>query len=676
MKTAIYFLFLILLAGNVFAFDCGFFDFSEECDLLKSTDEELIANLIYKNTTLPNHDFVFDYNSDIDVDYAPEGTSYHTSGIIQNAWFDILTIMPSVKYQNITYIPSTIQVRSEYDYEVSDIPSNYYNNHKCDGCTCKILYDQKTDSASVNFYAGTNPISSSKSFWVGLSRNTTINGQLDITASYRTRIYEWDSYCCRWRNGRCRRYCYDCDLDSSQTNHYSVSIKDSENVSYYNHNPSAGFSFISQTRSSTKGNITKDNETSFSISFIDSFYDEKLYDYNAVFLNKPYYFLQLEAVKTPDIKYRNLLRNENTLYVKNVNECSITASDFFKTEEFECNTEYQGEEVKEFEVMEFSNSWNLLFKIIVFIFINLLVYTGIKKSWGKIFIPVSIIFLLMPSALADDCGLTNLASCIPEKIYDFFIDILNAPLEPLLALTRSLMENPPSIEIFYNIWGIMVYCVSLFYGLLFIYSGFQFLMSGHNVLRREMAKEWLKNTVIMIVLIQASFYLYQLILELGSMLTASILSMVPEEFFLITADNIVNIGLEFLFLSFYALALFLTILLLLIRYLVVAFGVIYVPIGIFCYFIPPLRSYGKLILHMLGTFIFITFIDAIIILACSMLIELPLFASIKILIMISCFTIINTVFLIMIIKVTVKAVFSSNHGDNIAQAVKYIAMLA
>jgi len=676
MKPTIYLFYMFLLAGNVLAFDCGIFDFSEECNLLKENDENLIAGLIYKNTTFPNHDFVRNYNSDIDVDSAPDGTSFHFHGIIKNAWFDILTIMPSVRYQNITYIPSTIQIRSEYDYDIDNLPNNYYNNNKCDGCTCKILYDQKTDSASVNFYADTNHISNSKSFWVGLSRNTTINGQLDITSSYRTRIYEWDAYCCRWRKGSCRRWCYTCDLDSSYTNNYAVTIRDFEKVSYYNHNPEAGFSFISETQDSTKGNITKDNETGYRLSFTNSYFNEKLYDYNAVFLKKPHYLLQIEAKRNPNVEYRNLLRNEETLYIKNVDECSITATDFFKTEDIECNREYIGEEIKEFERQEFSNSWNLLFRIAIFIFVNLLIYTGIKKSWGRLFIPVAIIFLLMPTALADECGLTNLASCIPEKIYDFFIDLLNAPLQPLLTLTRSLLENPPSIEIFQGIWAIMVYIVSLFYGLLFMYSGFQFLLSGHNVIKREMAKEWLKNTVIMIILIQASFYLYKLILEIGSILTSSVLSMVKEEFFLITADNIINIGLEFLFLSFYALALFITILLLLIRYLVVAFGVIFVPIGIFCYFIPPLKSYGRLIFNMLGTFIFITFIDAIIILACSMLIEIPLFANIKILIMISCFTIIDTVFLMMTLKAIFKSVFSSNHGENMAQAVKYIAMFA
>lgn len=286
---------------------------------------------------------------------------------------------------------------------------------------------------------------------------------------------------------------------------------------------------------------------------------------------------------------------------------------------------------------------------------------------------LSLIYLV-PSALAEECGLTNLASCIPEKLYDFFLNLLNAPLQPLLSSIRSLIENVPSIEIFYNIWVIIVYCISLFYGALFIYSGFQFMLSGMNPIKRHTAKEWLKNTVIMITLIQASFYIYGLVLELGTIMSSSILSMVDPHFFLITADNIINIGLEFMFVWLYGITLLFTLLFLVLRYMFVAFGVIFIPIGIFCWFIPPLKSYGKLILNFLGLHIFITFLDAIIILASSMLISIPLFANIKILVMISCFTMVNLLFIILAWHVITKSAIADG-GEKVADAVKYIAML-
>lgn len=280
---------------------------------------------------------------------------------------------------------------------------------------------------------------------------------------------------------------------------------------------------------------------------------------------------------------------------------------------------------------------------------------------------------ILPSAFAEECGLTNLASCIPQKIYDFILNLLNAPLQPLLSLIRKMLENPPSIELFSSIWAIMIYIISFFYGILFIYSGYQFLLSGMNPVKRHMAKEWLKSTIIMIVLIQASYYLYSLILDIGATMTSAVLSLVDEHFFLITADNLINMGLELLFVWLYVITLIVTLVCLTFRYMTVSFGIIFFPFGIFCSFIPPLRSYGKLTLGMLGYNIFITFLDALIILASSLLINVPLFENVKILIMISCFTIVNLLFLILAWHVVAKS-GASDGGEKVAEAVKYIAM--
>ena len=299
----------------------------------------------------------------------------------------------------------------------------------------------------------------------------------------------------------------------------------------------------------------------------------------------------------------------------------------------------------------------------------------------KKLILIPLLFLILfPTVIAAEeeeekkCGLTNLASCIPEKIYEFFIGILNLPIKPLLYFIKKLIGEPVSIDIFQGIWAIIIYVLSMFYGLLFIYSGFNFLFSGLDVVRREMAKEWLKNTVIMIVLVQASFYLYDLFLQLVSTMTSAVLTMVNEHFFMITADNIVNIGLEFLLVPAYVFVLLITVIVLSARYIVVAIGAVFIPMGVFLYFIPPLRSYGKFILHFLGMLGAIAFIDAIIILACSMLIEIPLFENFKIIVMIVCFTLVNVTQFLVAKMVISSSTFDS--GGGLAQAAKYIAMFA
>jgi len=292
----------------------------------------------------------------------------------------------------------------------------------------------------------------------------------------------------------------------------------------------------------------------------------------------------------------------------------------------------------------------------------------------KKIIPYLLFLINIPLVLAEECGLSNLATCIPQKFNEYFISLLNAPLQVLLDFIRSLMETPPSIELFYSLWVIILYCISMFYGFLFLYAGLQFLVSGHDVVKRETAKEWLKNTVLMIVLVQASFYLYGLLLDVASVSTSAILSMVNEEFFLLTIDNLATLGLELIFLTFYVVTLLFTILFLLIRYLIVCFGVILIPIGIFCYFIPPLKSYGKLILNLILLFIFIIFIDAIIMLGSSMLVNLSMFENFKIMVMISCFSLVNLSYIILIWHVITKS-GAAEAGGKIAGAVKYVAML-
>jgi hypothetical protein len=307
----------------------------------------------------------------------------------------------------------------------------------------------------------------------------------------------------------------------------------------------------------------------------------------------------------------------------------------------------------------------------VFIIIIYIVYACIKHYWGRY---ILLLLIFIPGVLADDCGLTNLASCIPQKIYDYTINLLNAPLQPLLSLMKNLLSNSPSITLFGGIWAIIIYCLSIFYSFLIMYAGVQFIFSGHDIVKRELAKEWLKNTIIMIVLIQASYYLYELILNVSAIMTSGILSMVDPSFFQLTADNLANVGLELIFTLLYVLVLVITILYLTLRYLMVCIGIILFPIGIFCYFVPPLKSYGRLIINLLGMLVFVTIIDVIVILACSKMIDISLFQNFKILLMITSLIIIDIIAVILAWHILTKTGVDDN-AHAIGEAIKYIGMI-
>ena len=275
----------------------------------------------------------------------------------------------------------------------------------------------------------------------------------------------------------------------------------------------------------------------------------------------------------------------------------------------------------------------------------------------------------------NECGIFHLGSCISEKLYEYTLYIINGPIIPLLAMVKSMLLAKPAIGLFGHAWSVVRYILSFFYIMFFIYAGFIFLTSYGDVIKRSNAKEILRNVIIMIILIQASFLLYDLVLSVSNALNDTILSMIDPHFFLITLDNPINIGLQLLFNSVYGLTLLVTLLLLVVRYIVVSIGVVFFPIGIFLYTIPPLRSHGRFILNLLGLFIFITFFDMLIVLACSVLIQAELFASFKIIVMIVCFTIVSYT-MVLTIKFALQNMVSSNMKDGVKQAVKYAAMLA
>jgi hypothetical protein len=146
-------------------------------------------------------------------------------------------------------------------------------------------------------------------------------------------------------------------------------------------------------------------------------------------------------------------------------------------------------------------------------------------------------------------------------------------------------------------------------------------------------------------------------------MTAGIVNLIDENFFLLTADNITNIGLQFFFGIFYIFSLLTCVLLLMLRYLLVLIGLVLFPVGIFFYFIPITQGYGKAIFNSFGVYLFIPFVDGIVLLICSRVLDVPAFENFKILIMISAFSIINFLMFYLIIFSMIKSAVKATSGD-------------
>nr|MBA4405299.1 hypothetical protein [Nanoarchaeum sp.] len=273
------------------------------------------------------------------------------------------------------------------------------------------------------------------------------------------------------------------------------------------------------------------------------------------------------------------------------------------------------------------------------------------------------------------CNITNFAVCLPAKFLEYFLSLLNAPLQALLYLIRSLLTQTVNISLFYSFWIVIVYVISLFYGLFFLFAGFNFMISGYDAGKRENAKMWIANIVLMILFIQSSYFIYDLIIEINSLLTSSVIQMINPDFFLLNTRNFGSLGLQLLFMLPYAIIIVFTLIFLGLRYLLVSVGVVLFPIAIFFYFIPPLKSYGKMILNVLLITIFVTFFDGIILFGASILSINSVFGNYGILVPISAFFAINLVMIFLTIFAILKGAFSaldSGFGKNVVRAVKYI----
>jgi hypothetical protein len=264
--------------------------------------------------------------------------------------------------------------------------------------------------------------------------------------------------------------------------------------------------------------------------------------------------------------------------------------------------------------------------------------------------------------LEEECSLSNLDKCLIDVFFDSLLDLINTPLSFILNIIEDLLAEPIDTSLYNELWLIIIYIISMFYGLLLVFSGLLFMISGHDIAKRALAKTWLKNILLMIVMVQASYLLYGMILDVNTALTSFILSLIDSNFFLFTMDSFGEVALELTFGAMYLTILIVTLVVLAIRYLVVSFGVILFPIGIFLYYFGPLKSIGKSILIFLLINIFMSFFACLVLLAGSMIIGLSLFDGYKVLVMIASFALIDILFAYFILHGLIMAVVSVVFG--------------
>ena len=668
MKIGYLLLLGLFLIPLVSAFPCDVTSDPAFCEQANHPDE-VYSTLLYQSAEYPNHPFVQQYNEGLAIQRPTEAQT-QSSGAIRDAWTSFLSIQPAVYENGILYVPESISAQSEYNYHVS-VPQSYrHRRYSHRQHYCGIDYNIQQNDVSVTYFIDGQPVASGKEAQIHLENDSTIVQQTNINVLIEEVRYRWKRWY-RW---------YRCKPVETVHHRSSLTLEDQKIVELYASEPDASITITNEHQDTMHGRVEAENYSYFKLSFEDSELTKQNVYYDLVFDKKPNYVAYLRANEFEKETQRNMYVDGNKFAVNNEQNCRLFAFNHFNVFSEECEPEEEIEAVPALNIEEKEMNLTLLYYVAVFLVLCFVIYKLAHSQFKKVFIPVILILLLVPTVSAapaegeEECGITNLASCIPEKLYDFIINIINAPILPTLNFIKSLLTEGINTELFKTLWSIVRYILSFFYIFFFLYAGHVFLFQNADPIRRAHAKDMLKNTILMIVLINGSFYIYGLLIALNSSLSSSIAGLIDPHFFLLTADNIINIGLEFMFAFIYNLTLTFTLILLAIRYVIVAFGVVFFPIGLFLYFIPPLKGYGKFLINALCIFIFITFIDLLIILGCSLLIDIPLFENMKILVMITCFLIVNYT-LWLAIKFAIKRSVNTGLKDDFKQAAKYIAML-
>jgi len=230
----------------------------------------------------------------------------------------------------------------------------------------------------------------------------------------------------------------------------------------------------------------------------------------------------------------------------------------------------------------------------------------VSFSWGPIWEAVS--------------SVTNSIGGIPQAITDAFFnsfkEIVSAFTLPLLALIREfLLFNIEPLH-FEKLWLLVVSVISLCYMVLFLVVGLKFLLGSYDAGQRASAKEWLKGAIVIVVAVNASLLLYSLALSLSSAI-ASYLWSSELDALLVNADLS---PLNLLWVIMYASSAFFALITLFLRQVLLVAGVMLFPVGLFFYFIPPLRPYGYCVLSVLGVTGFMQVIDVIVLVAVNLVI--------------------------------------------------------
>lgn len=336
---------LALLLPSAIAFNCNSLSGGDlaicnsvQNTNLSQTDKDLlISDIFNSNKTSPNFDFVYQWNTNLNISNSPDGKIY-SSGTIKNAWINIISLMPSVIKNNTLYSSNSGKLLTAYSYNYQ-LPSGIVSGD------CNTYYSLSSKTEQLNVYINSNLISHDKLIsFNNLNQDADFKSELVISIKYRLDHYKNKKYCNKYDSkGRCIKYSYKCELSSTEYKTDKLTISDQLNAKFYQNNPASSFKVTDKYSGITKGILEAGNYTSLILSFSNSSYKNSKYIYSLNY-TLPYYVLTIKAepIEITNFNNININRKNNIIYftVADASNCKIQLNDLFSSKIFPCDLSF------------------------------------------------------------------------------------------------------------------------------------------------------------------------------------------------------------------------------------------------------------------------------------------------------------------------------------------------
>ncbi len=302
--------------------------------------ELLISNLDYNSTYFPDHNYIFLRNTALLFGISPIGINLYQSTYIQNAWFSIMALMPSIFYNNSLYCPQNPQLLSASNYDVI-IPPTYQSGYypSTNNGDCRRTYNLISNTSETNVFVNSIYQANGSLADLTINNNSSIFAQNTINVSVQVDHHNWNTYCCEYDDGECMKYCHQCVFSWTQIDKDSLIINDSLDVTRYNSNLYGVVNLKDKYLDTQELEINFSN--SIDVEFNESSYEYYEYIYELNYSKSPYYLATLTAKKQITQRINNLVNEGSKLFVSNQTSCTIHAFDFFNNFYANCDLSFE-----------------------------------------------------------------------------------------------------------------------------------------------------------------------------------------------------------------------------------------------------------------------------------------------------------------------------------------------